>query len=655
MRRRTGFGPHPVRGLSLAMSPETRVAIVVPLQKADASMAGSPRESMRASGVVSRRKALGLAASATAGPALLGGGALSLIAGASASARPYGGQMKVHISPGGSGYAGYLGFFRGASVVGVIVGFRTLEARPAIFMSLGSIALCSSGRKLGFLYLTRTASGQMESQMKTSTDDVFTADNQSQVLPGFYEVQVMRIDPRSFDVAVNRKVVLSVRLNDNDILEGLDSVGLGDGTKDLRVRLLNMGSSDCDFLVVKSWSAGFFPNFFAILPTEMKTCDLSRSPPQASPGAFWNAAGPVEIEHQASSESATLGAIARELAPLLAPVVRLHSRDQYRPSGVEWFLKRTSLLGGSAERRWDTINHANGMADPPSGLSMVQPGPLTDRLLGDISNSIHLGGANSTDFRSLWPMSAAPGQEPHSSWSLEPHQTPFSDYQLETLAGEPLVNDRCVAPCYCRLSQKGGDVLITYYLFFPYNGDLMPRLFRVWDAKALADNSGFEAHIGDWERVTLRLRIDPNGPMVALLDTTLEFHGNREVRTEAPFAFGPRAVTRLAPFTVYSAWHSHAMHGASGTYPTDTIVADDVLDDGPIWSLADHLVYIDEDVPWVRFNGLWGANVTLTSNLTWVSDAKTLKNGPDGPAYHDLWTESYTIWWISRGIELIDR
>ncbi len=74
--------------------------------------------------------------------------------------------------------------------------------------------------------------------------------------------------------------------------------------------------------------------------------------------------------------------------------------------------------------------------------------------------------------------------------------------------------------------------------------------------------------------------------------------------------------------------------------PDDTFAADDVTDNGPEWYTANHLEFITEQTPWVQYNGLFGANLTLTTAV--VSSAPSLKNGPEGPAFHDLWLRSVT-------------
>jgi hypothetical protein len=622
---------------------------------------------------LSRRSALRLLGAATL-PTILGSRLFEFGQTVFAQAtRPYGGQMMLHVSENGlAAFANAITDGSRPYTLGVIAGFHRLPENPAVFLSSGSVAVCSVGRKIGLLYLEWDGSynqrgEEVQPVLATSQNDVFLANNESPIVPGFYEICLLcdQDQPARFYLFVNRKEALRLEaprfrgrvLGQHVLLGGRAPEPTEQDYRDPRLWLGpdRMAQSDCDFLSVQGYHSSFAPNLFNGPANLLSfSYDLSHSEPQKVGGSSrsvinYEHFGLVSVEPQSIADPTILGVVGRIIASNLAPTVRLHSREQYFPSSVEWFLNRASLVAGSARKEWTDIYHADGFADPPEGLGVEQAGPLSPQILQGLSSSSHFGGKYSTDFRSLWPMAAAPGTAPHSSWSFwGSHQSPMSDYQIETLRGQPLVNDRCTAPCYCRVSRQHGYMFITYYFFYPYNGDMAPAISRVWDARPLADNSGWEAHIGDWERVTLRLSINPDAGTAALLDTTLEWHGNREVRNTAPFAFGPTPYNRLARFTVYSCWHSHAMHGEAGTYDTDTAVADDVADNGPEWRTFDNLVFIDEEVPWVRYNGLWGANVHLTGRLS-TFGAYALKNGPEGPAFHDLWTESQTLYWPSRG------
>jgi hypothetical protein len=349
--------------------------------------------------------------------------------------------------------------------------------------------------------------------------------------------------------------------------------------------------------------------------------------------------GDAEIADK-SGASVTLAEFLIGVAQRLAPIVRLHSRDIYRPSSVEWFLQRCTLVDGSANVDYSNLNLRGGFKLPEE-LRIMRAGPLDQCTLSFLSSSDQFGPAHYTDDHSLWPMEAPPGGTAtyHFRTIETSENTAFSDYQFETLRGQPIVNNLCSAPVYCRLSRSGDDIFITYYFFYPYNGDLGGP---DWDAEALAQTSGWEAHIGDLERVTARIRVSVDLGTVELLDTTLEWHGNEDVRRQPPFSFPPTVYTKVPRFTVYSCWHSHATHAAPGVYDTNTSWASDYAGAGPIWETGSNVVFIDERVPWIRYNGIFGANISVNGMLAHFG-AHPMKNGPEGPAFHALWTRSTTI------------
>ena len=54
--------------------------------------------------------------------------------------------------------------------------------------------------------------------------------------------------------------------------------------------------------------------------------------------------------------------------------------------------------------------------------------------------------ATNTDDFGLWPMEAPSGSSPSYKFL-----SCFSDYQVETLHGEPIVNNKCTSECYCHI------------------------------------------------------------------------------------------------------------------------------------------------------------------------------------------------------------
>lgn len=330
----------------------------------------------------------------------------------------------------------------------------------------------------------------------------------------------------------------------------------------------------------------------------------------------------------------------KDVARKLAPVVHLHSQDPHRPASVGWYLKRANVLKGSGSV--GSFTKYGGKFGFPDSLSVVPvDGPLDGGKLAKITSQILNGkGTNQAnpDY-SLTPAAAAPGQQPVYHFS---DKTPFSDYQLETLNGEPLSGNKCVAEAYVRISVTTDSYyLITYWFFYPYNGGMGP--FTHWDDVALSDGSGYFAHIGDWERVTAKVAV--NQDKISLINVNFEWHGNNNYVTSGGNSFADKTIDQLTPLQVYSCWHSHASHETAGKFDTDSSLANDYADDdGPVWNTQDKLVFISDKGPdWVQYNGLWGANLTVGETTIDLYFKKwtviAMGSGPAGPAFHDSWMD----------------
>lgn len=332
------------------------------------------------------------------------------------------------------------------------------------------------------------------------------------------------------------------------------------------------------------------------------------------------------------------------VAKALAPQIRLHSQDPHQPCSVEWFLNRCSVVEGSATLQ------AGGITVPP-GLTVTVAGPLTPDTLVGASSSSSFGGGG-IDNISLFPLVAVPGSQPVLDWGWPsllsgyftdidaPAPSPgtvavpnphFFSYQLETFLGQHTPpRSTCTAPIYCRITTRQDYYLISYFGFFPYNGGLGPQ--TAYSAKPLDTGSGFGAHIGDWVRLTAKVTIIND--LVSLHYVDYEAHGDQSLSTSANFTNLPLA--QVPKLTAYCAWHSHELYPTAGTHlRVETgFTANDYTDDfGIVWETRQNLTFISDTSPsWVKYNGLWGANMTLPGTVQ-----NYLKNGPEGPAFHWYW------------------
>ncbi len=564
------------------------------------------------------------------------------------------GDSQLHVA--GAGYAALenAGSFRNNVMwtLALLVRFRTQPPRPAMFFSQGGVGLCVQGARIGILVVRQLGPDQDEyvPTVVVSDRDVLVPANASREFPGYYAVYLRKTAPNGvlrYTVSVGDGPSTAVT---GPVFGASERIYLGRHTD---VPLLgfseNPASVECDFLALQAFTVVLARplQLFAEEESRVSAYDFTTQPPKRlfdksadgtyprRPAFAFSMTGAAAQERRDGRDHGFAAAVARKLAP----VVRLHSRDAYRPSSVEWFLDRASLVQGAAEMSYGSIGRR---LTRPADLPLVAAGPLTGAQLAGLSSGTEFGSRGETDLRSLWPMEAAPGSTAqYDDGPLAVHPSPFSRYQVETLRGQPLVGGKCTAPAYCRISKQGDSHLLTYYFFYPYNGDMAPSAVRQWDTPPLADNTGYLAHIGDWERITAKVILFPSTLSVQLVDVTMEWHGNEQRYVGAPYAFAQKPVGAVGPLTVYSSWHSHASHASAGTFPTDTSLADDVTDDGPPWETGSNLVFITESTPWVRYNGLFGANLLVTATFSRYG-AHALKNGPEGPAYHDLWSRSVT-------------
>jgi hypothetical protein len=259
--------------------------------------------------------------------------------------------------------------------------------------------------------------------------------------------------------------------------------------------------------------------------------------------------------------------------------------------------------------------------------------PLLDGYkLGQVSSAIDSGNSDVSIF---------PNPGPNPSYYSD---SQFSKYQMETFRGQPLDGNDCISEAYAHITTKDGFYFISYYFFYPYNGGMGPS---DWDSKPLDNESGYCAHVGDWETITATIKINSN--KISLINVVYEAHGERVkigsddcVFNDPPsHSFNDRTLDEITPIQVYSCWHSHSSRTAPGKYCTNNLLASDYADNGPIWYTGSNLVFITNESPsWVRYNGRWGANIEYANIITAFSKgALRLGEGPQGPAFHKTWIE----------------
>ncbi len=442
-----------------------------------------------------RRSILAMGSAAGAGAALMRGRAVAQIlppiprrfAGAS-------GNYVLHTSGGGYATLDNTRMFipnTASWTTALAVRFANIPtSRPAIFFSSEEISLCIQGARVGVLVSEPLGVNQdgYPSVLHLSTQGAFIPANESTELGAlfrdYYAVYLMkRFNGPGivrWTVMVGSTVYLSV---DGPIIRSYNQqVYLGGHPE--RPRFItapenapdstdNLGTVDSFFLMMQGFN-GVTPTPLPLLTVvDERLCayDFTTQPPTRVMEAaanrfraldnfsytFSSGAGQERLDGR-DSDFAVI--VARKLAP----VVRLHSRDNYRPSSVDWFLNRVSLVRGAVTMRYADVGFR---LTRPDGLALVENGPLTAFDVQRLSSGSEFGARGETDSMSLWPMEAALGTSgvydrgPFSSG----HPSPLSRYQVQTLLGMPLVDGRCVAPAYCRVSRSGAYYLLTYHFF----------------------------------------------------------------------------------------------------------------------------------------------------------------------------------------------
>jgi hypothetical protein len=404
---------------------------------------------------------------------------------------------------------------------------------------------------------------------------------------------------------------------------------------------------DANGNVLKQWEKPGARYVYAITVDPVAHTVTFRGQSDAAVTMSWNEMASAAPASSASTSGQTTQAMPGTVSPVdvaraLAPNVHLHSQDIHRPSSVPWYLARTTLMSGTASL--GTLDSLQRIT-VPSGLTPVLVNPTGDSLAA-YSGNTQFGSSHERGDIGLWPDAAPPGGSPQFNTL---NTSRFSDYAQDTLKGESLVNGECTSEAYYRITKTGspGGYQITYYFFYPYNGGMGPT--SNWDSVPLGLHSGFYAHVGDWERVTANITITNN--LVTLQYVTFEAHGDTSNETAGNLSFSNLTLGQIGPIDVYSAWHSHASYRKTGSFGLASMswgplsAGYDYTENGPLWRTANHLVQIRNDSPrWVQFNGYFGSDVTI-----YFTGLKALKNGPEGPAFHDQWLDGTQYYPFSPG------
>ena len=259
----------------------------------------------------------------------------------------------------------------------------------------------------------------------------------------------------------------------------------------------------------------------------------------------------------------------------LAPEVRLHSKDSYRPTSTEWYMQRVHMRLHRKLRSDDQVLN-KGQVTPATIASQNRRGQSS-------------GGTSRSDFFL---------------------QIPNDRDEDTTRKG-----DLNAAVCYAHTIEGRGYTDIQYWFFYAYNGDPVIGKSPIKGMKVVG-------HEGDFEHITVRV---VNGKAAHI------YYAAHEGGTWHPAS---RVMNAEGRPVVYSAHHSHGSFPTAGWSSFDHTDSS-----GPVWRTWERVEWVDKTNPtWLNYSGHWGemGNFEFTSGPygpklkdSWVREAP----GPGTPAY----------------------
>lgn len=275
-----------------------------------------------------------------------------------------------------------------------------------------------------------------------------------------------------------------------------------------------------------------------------------------------------------------------------APEVRLHPKEEYFPSSVDWYLKKAFLF------------QCKQSFTPACKLVETHP---TSSTLGtfstnDSQNFLAECGILDDDFASCLSDNGLSKVRKGEKSALETPNPPVS---------------------YGHVIDCDGYTDLQYWLFYPYDKAIGP--FGIgWFV------SMEWSHVGDWEHVTVRIDDEQN-----VLGVFLSAHGKSESKW-----YGFDELTKASDThpIVYSAQGTHANYRNSGKQPRSKR-PDDHTGKGKKWKTWKSMVkvassQIINDQSWVTYSGRWGETSTLLgeeSPRSPVDKSEWLDGDPGGP------------------------
>ncbi len=310
-----------------------------------------------------------------------------------------------------------------------------------------------------------------------------------------------------------------------------------------------------------------------------------------------------------------------KIAEEFAPMIYLHSKDNYRPGTVDTFLNACDLYF-----RTNEFFYEKGVYKKDD--SSIYNCRTTRQSQFVVPNVCPKG----SDYKWLSSQycdssfSGAKGGDSSNQFFLF-----LKDTNL--IKGDPLINKgtESNSPCYVHFLEKpNGSLNIQYWFFYPNNGNLESTIF----------NLSMGHHIGDWENIIINIENPISSPKITSM--YLSEHGDMIKTTVDEINFYEKTQHPI----IYSALDSHANYNSAGRF-TRGKKPDDYTNEGPKWLTWNYLINTgsvsmpSENCNWLWFNGRWGESYKYKpyySSLFKV-DYKGASS-PAGPAFQSQW---YTL------------
>ncbi len=289
-----------------------------------------------------------------------------------------------------------------------------------------------------------------------------------------------------------------------------------------------------------------------------------------------------------------------------APLVYLHSEDQFRPQWAENYLAASTLIwshqGGNDHEEPNAINplklgrggYSHSPKKWPSGI--IPPGISIDH---DDRHVFTTRNFTRPYEKTRQPPLNNPNLEREGFFIDPPNEEVIRNGKTESSP-----STYTGVPAYYQYIPKQ---YVAYWFFYPYNRYPIPEWLSP-EVKWFLEQFG--EHEGDWEHIEIKLGSD---------DKAIEIYHSSHEGEQMPV---PWASVRKVPGTehpiIYSAKGSHASYPTSGQQSRPWvdvpkvpvplpvfILTPDFTDEGPAWKTWELLADVFAQ-PWYGYEGAWG-------------------------------------------------